>query len=61
MKVIEADNDMPASLEDNASLISRALVLYMNIFFKISATRFLDFEDLGTVSKKDASSTGTVS
>ena len=58
MKDIEADNDMPASIEDTASLISRALVLFVNNFFKISVTRSLDFADLGTVSKKDASSTG---
>ena len=46
------------SLEDSSSLIEKALMLYMNNFFTISATRSLEFSDLGNISRQDASATG---
>lgn len=46
------------SLEDSSSLIGKVLMLYMNNFFTISATRSIEFSDLGPISSQDASATG---
>ena len=47
------------SLEDSSTFLEKALMLYMNKFFTVTATRPLEFSDLGTISKQDASATGS--
>lgn len=47
------------SLEDSSTFLEKALMLYMNKFFTVTATRPLEFSDLGTISKQDACATGS--